>query len=364
MEYPFPSKERVGGGSWASPRAQMDCGSSWDGCSRPASLEDSFQELLTFDGYAGWCHSPNATTDQMFASCASSPLNSCYAPFDGLNFGEQSTEAAFHGINSEIVQNCFNDQDKVMYFEELGTRSNSSTRCLEEVDQAVKKGKGCRQQNTTIDAGNSMVPRSPSQPLAEKMLRALSLFKESAGEGILAQVWVPVRTGEHYILSTSEQPYLLDHVLSGYREVSRAFTFGAEVKSGSFLGLPGRVFASRIPEWTSNVLYYNRAEYLRVHHARDHEVRGSIALPVFNGDPLDLSCCAVLELVTVKEKVNFDLEMENVCQALKVSVLIPIFGAWFLVDCFPFCIVEYAVSIFRSLISLKSRCNLDLLNKM
>lgn len=163
-----------------------------------------------------------------------------------------------------------------------------------------------------------MIPRSPSQPLAERMLRALAMFKESSAAGILAQVWIPMKNGDQYVLSTCEQPYLLDQVLSGYREVSRKFTFDTEIKPGAIPGLPGRVFSSRIPEWTSNVLYYKEAEYLRVQYAVNHEVRGSIALPVFEDDACETPCCAVLELVTMKEKRNFDLEMDHVCQALQV----------------------------------------------
>ncbi|EPS66211.1 hypothetical protein M569_08564, partial [Genlisea aurea] len=157
--------------------------------------------------------------------------------------------------------------------------------------------------------------------LAEKMLSALNLLKEDAGGGILLQLWVPVKNGNQYVLSTSEQPYLLDQTLSGYREVSRSFTFSAESKPGSFLGLPGRVFVSKIPEWTSNLMYYNKAEYLRVQHAAEHKVRGSIALPVFELDSIDSSCCAVLELVTLKEKPNFDLEIGNVHRVLQVNLL-------------------------------------------
>lgn len=307
MEYPFPSKERAGGGIWASLRTQADGGTSMDGVMRPANLEDSFQELLNFDSYAGWCDSPNA----MFGSYALSPVNSCYPPFNGPpHFGEHST-GSFSRTDVELVERSSN--------EELETKFNSSIGYWEDIDKDGMRGRSCRLQNANFDIGNSMMPRSPSQTLAEKLLRALSVFKESAEGGILAQVWVPVKNGDHYLLSTCDQPYLLDQALSGYREVSRAFTFAVEVKSGSSLGLPGRVFSSRIPEWTSDVLYYKKAEYLRVQHARDHEVRGSIALPVFEGDPFNLSCCAVLELVTLAEKTNFDSEMENVCRALEVS---------------------------------------------
>ncbi|PKU69860.1 Protein NLP2 [Dendrobium catenatum] len=118
------------------------------------------------------------------------------------------------------------------------------------------------------------------------------------------------------MLSTSKQPFLLDHVLARYREVSRVFTFFAKETSGMFPGVPGRVFISGLPEWTSNVLYYNKFEYLMVEYAISHDVRGSLAMLVF--DPHQFRYRAVLELVTMKEKSNFNVEMKNVwgCQLL------------------------------------------------
>ena len=94
------------------------------------------------------------------------------------------------------------------------------------------------------------------------------------------------------MLTTSDQPYLLVQMLSGYHEVSRAYIFSAELKQGSFPGLPGHVFISRVPEWTSNVIHYSKGEYLRATHAVNHKVRGSITLPVF--EPPEMSSCAVL----------------------------------------------------------------------
>ncbi|KAG0499828.1 hypothetical protein HPP92_004519 [Vanilla planifolia] len=152
-------------------------------------------------------------------------------------------------------------------------------------------------------------------PFSERMLRALSCLKDSLGGGVLAQVWVPIKHGETLVLSTWDQPFLLDQVLSGYREISREFTFSVKDTPGLFPGVPGRVFISGFPEWTSNVIYYNKFEYLRSDYAVSHKVQGSLAVPVF--DPFKGSCCAVLEIVTMKEKLSFDAEMKNVCQALQ-----------------------------------------------
>nr|XP_010912769.2 LOW QUALITY PROTEIN: protein NLP2-like [Elaeis guineensis] len=164
--------------------------------------------------------------------------------------------------------------------------------------------------------GTSFVPMPIAGfSLPERLLRALSLFKESLCGGILAQVWMPIKQGDVYMLSTSEQPFLLDQSLAGYREISRQFTFSAKAAPGLFPGLPGRVFISGTPEWTSNVAYYHRFEYLRVDHAISHDVHGSIAVPVL--DPSEASCCAVLEIVTTREKTDFDMEIDGVSQALE-----------------------------------------------
>lgn len=100
--------------------------------------------------------------------------------------------------------------------------------------------------------------------------------------------------------------YLLDQALAGYREVSRSFTFAADDSPRSFKGLPSRVFLSKMPEWTSNVVYYSKSEFVRVNHALEFHAGGSLAVPIL--DPHDHSCCAVLEAVTTTEKADLDGE--------------------------------------------------------
>ncbi|KAK3009624.1 hypothetical protein RJ639_015005 [Escallonia herrerae] len=322
MEYPFSSKEN-GVGYWASPRAQIDGMSSLDGVTRYSSLDDPFNniaELMNFDAYAGWCSSPSA--DQMFGSSSLSPLLSrspSYVPLEALNYTEQGSAgtAGFLVTEGDVQRSSF-DAGRKMLPEPTDSQFGFQLESLNEGDASAKRSSSSCPPKIVPDVGNHhIVPRPLERTLAEKMLKALSLFKESSGGGILAQVWVPIKHGDGFMLSTCEQPYLLDHMLAGYREVSRGFTFPAEVKPGSLPGLPGRVFNSKIPEWTSNVVYYSQNEYLRVQHAVDHEVRGSIALPIFEGGTLDMSCCAVLELVTMNEKSNFDAEIENVCRSLQ-----------------------------------------------
>ncbi|XVF65674.1 hypothetical protein PTKIN_Ptkin09bG0268600 [Pterospermum kingtungense] len=315
MEYPFSSREK-GNGYWVPPRAQMDGREQLGGGTRNSLFEDpfNFSELMNFDTYAGWCSSP-AATDQMFASSDLSSYPSLpYPSFDSLNITGQScgtsVEAgdAFSSIGSSYngVGRMVFQQTDAHFVNPLDSR---------DVELGVRRDNGGNGQSNSSDLANSFVSRPIGQSLDEKMLRALSLLKESSGGGILAQVWVPIKHGDQYMLTTCDQPYLLDQMLSGYREVSRTYVFSAELKPGSIPGLPGRVFISRVPEWTSNVNHYRKGEYLRVTHAVNHKVRGSIALPIFESP--EVSCSAVLELVTMKEKPNFDSEIENVCLALQ-----------------------------------------------
>ncbi|KAH9727396.1 protein NLP8 [Citrus sinensis] len=315
MEHPFSPKEK-GTGYWASPRAPMenlaplDCGTR---SSNSGDLFNNFSDLLNFDAYAGWCNSPSVT-DQMFASYGFSSFQSTpCASFDTSNvMASNSSVASEGGGTSNAMESSFDRGDRIGF-------QQTSTDCYpidtNDADDLVpKQSSGVYRENNT-NMSNSMICRPVPPSLDEKMLRALSFFKLSSGGGILAQVWVPRKQGDDYILSTSDQPYLLDQMLAGYREVSRKFTFSAEAKPGTFLGLPGRVFSSKVPEWTSNVAYYNEAEYARVTHAVNHAVRSCIALPVFQFP--EISCSAVLEIVSVKEKPNFDAEIENICNALQ-----------------------------------------------
>ncbi|XP_073158434.1 protein NLP9-like [Henckelia pumila] len=256
------------------------------------NLEESFgnvSEMMDFDAYDGYCDGPGTLSEAGYPLYSAS----CEEVYGGVERGMMTTREA-DLLFSEI---------KMMFRSQM----------VDDVDSRSNPNDASANADGTVT-----IPRTPKQSLAEKMIQAMLLAKGWSGEGILAQVWIPSKNGDHYILSTREQPYLHDERLSGYRDVSRLFTFATESNPGSFPGLPGRVFTSMIPEWTSNVMYYSESEYLRVQYAADHKVRGSIALPVFEEECLEGPCCAVLELVTTKEQPDFDSEMENVCHALKV----------------------------------------------
>jgi len=319
MENPFLSKEK-GTGYWASPRAQMDGVTPLDGSPRNLLLEDpfnNFSELMNFDIYAELCNNPSAMDQMLDPFGMPSFPSTSYPSFDPGSSAAQNSAPVQNTTNA--AGTSYNGGDKAV-LQQINSHFCYPSDSIDTDDLGAKHSNDAGQQNRFSNLTDHIIARPLAPSLDERMLRALSLLKVSSGGGFLAQVWVPRRIGNQYMLSTTEQPYLLDEMLAGFREVSRTFTFPAEVKPGLTLGLPGRVFISKVPEWTSNVIYYNKGEYLRAKQAADHEVRGSFALPIF--DPDEMSCCAVLELVTVKEKPDFDSEMENVCHALEVSFIL------------------------------------------
>ncbi|CAH8382561.1 unnamed protein product [Eruca vesicaria subsp. sativa] len=170
---------------------------------------------------------------------------------------------------------------------------------------------------------------SPSWPLENpdtycaikaKMTQALRFFKESTGQQhLLAQVWAPVKNRNgRYLLTTSGQPFVLgpnSNGLNQYRMVSLTYMFSLDSEREGELGLPGRVFRKKLPEWTPNVQYYSSKEFSRLGHALHYNVQGTLALPVF--EPSRQLCVGVVELIMTSPKINYAPEVEKVCKALE-----------------------------------------------
>lgn len=158
--------------------------------------------------------------------------------------------------------------------------------------------------------------------IKERMTQALRFFKDSTEQHVLAQIWAPVRNGGRYVLTTSGQPFVLDPKSNGlyqYRMVSLMYMFSVDEETDGVLGLPGRVFRQKLPEWTPNVQYYSSEEFPRLNHALHYNVRGTLALPVF--EPSGQVCVGVLELIMTSQKINYAPEVDKVCKALEVGSL-------------------------------------------
>lgn len=173
--------------------------------------------------------------------------------------------------------------------------------------------------NKPISVGRPLDNPDGYYLIKERMTQALRTFKESTDHSILAQVWAPVKNGCRYVLTTYGQPFVLDPDSNGlhqYRMVSLMYKFSVDGETNEVLGLPGRVFRQKLPEWTPNVQYYSIREYPRLDHAQHYNVRGSLALPVF--EPSGQYCVGVLELIMTSERINYAPEVDKVCKALEV----------------------------------------------
>ncbi|XP_011629046.2 LOW QUALITY PROTEIN: protein NLP1-like [Amborella trichopoda] len=156
-------------------------------------------------------------------------------------------------------------------------------------------------------------------PVNDRLMQAIQIIKESTSNGdVLVQIWVPVKKGDSHVLTTCEQPFILDprsQTLTRYRTVSMNYFFSAGEGSGGVLGLPGRVFSGKLPEWTPNVQYYSSNEYPRVNYAQEFDVRGTLALPVFEKG--SRACLGVVEVIMTDQKINYAPELDKICRALQ-----------------------------------------------
>ncbi|CAN4107282.1 unnamed protein product [Withania somnifera] len=166
---------------------------------------------------------------------------------------------------------------------------------------------------------NSLTDPNPTLSVNMRLVQAIEYLKNSTRDkDVLIQIWVPVKRGGKHVLITNNQPYFLNpnsQSLLEYRHVSQNYQFAAEKDSKELVGLPGRVFLKRLPEWTPDVRFFKREEYPRVNYAHQHNVRGSIAVPVFESGIG--TCLGVVEIVTTIQKTHYHPELEDVCKALE-----------------------------------------------
>ncbi|XP_051149582.1 protein NLP6-like isoform X2 [Andrographis paniculata] len=154
--------------------------------------------------------------------------------------------------------------------------------------------------------------------IMERLSQALRNFKDSIRQHILAQIWVPVKNAGRYVLTTSGQPFVVDPSSNGlhqYRLISLSYTFPIDGESDGSLDIAGRVFRRKLPEWSPNVLYYSSKEFSRLNHAMHQNVRGTLALPVFESS--GQSCVGVLELIMTSQKISYAQEVDEICRALE-----------------------------------------------
>ncbi|KAI7727386.1 hypothetical protein M8C21_022919, partial [Ambrosia artemisiifolia] len=163
------------------------------------------------------------------------------------------------------------------------------------------------------------IPPSVNVGVKERLIYAIENVKRSAlHQHALIQIWLPENREGSKVLSTSGQLFSVGSncpQLSMFRSISENYQFAAEGDSKDIVGLPGRVFNGKVPEWTPDVQFFKPVEYPRVVHAQQYDVRGSVALPFFYHDRR--SCLGVIEVVMTTRKSNYASEIEDFCKALE-----------------------------------------------
>ncbi|XP_057805893.1 protein NLP2-like [Salvia miltiorrhiza] len=154
----------------------------------------------------------------------------------------------------------------------------------------------------------------------QRLAQAINFLKESMrDEDVLVQIWIPVKKQGRQVLTASNQPFSLHPSckdLASYRDACLSYHLVADDDDDELVGLLGRVFLRRLPEWTPDVRFFRREEYPRVGHAQKCNVRASLALPLLEHGGGG-ACLGVLELVSTHRKLDFHPELHNVCKALE-----------------------------------------------
>lgn len=171
-----------------------------------------------------------------------------------------------------------------------------------------------------------IAPRANSGPatsVIQRLIWALGNIKDfTDNKDVLIQLWVPVSRAGRRVLTTYDQPFSVDlncQKLTNYRDISVKYYFSADEDSKDVMGLPGRVFLGKVPEWTPDVQFFRSDEYSRVDHAQQYDVRGTLAVPVFEQG--SRTCLGVIEVVMTTRKIMYRSELESVCKALEVCFL-------------------------------------------
>ncbi|KAL8159330.1 hypothetical protein V2J09_000867 [Rumex salicifolius] len=249
--------------------------------------------LQTADG-SKFLHSPPSTPDPVGFPCDISLLPAVQQ--ESENLPDLASTRTFH-VDIEAANN-----QGLQSHDPIGSQDLSWEACEQNRIWIAPKA----------DAG-------PSSSVKDRLMMAVRHFQALTRErDLLIQIWVPVMRGKKNFLTTVEQPYSYDPdcaPLVHYRNVSEGYHFCADEDSKEGLGLPGRVFLGKFPEWTPDVRLFRLDEYPRVNYALMCDVRGSVALPVF--EIRSGSCVGVVEIITTTQKINYRPEVESVCKALE-----------------------------------------------
>ncbi|KAL3514936.1 hypothetical protein ACH5RR_021838 [Cinchona calisaya] len=325
-------------------------------------MDFNLMDELLFDGF--WLETTEESSFWQPGPSTSSALDfpSNYSLTPEINIGHFSSNLDQASISEETKTSDFVDNKSSLVrtqMDEFGARHTENL-------EAALQSASSRQPENFLVEGSKMNTRlwvgpnrdpTPNNSVRKRLVQAIDYLKKSARDKhVLIQIWVPVKRGGRHVLMTKNQPFFLDpncKSLAEYRHVSRNYQFAAEEDSKELVGLPGRVFLKKLPEWTPDVRFFKREEYPRVNHAQQYNVRGSLALPVFQQG--SGTCLGVVEIVSTAQKVNYRPELENVCKALEAVDLRSISISPKVKDCDE----SYQVALADILSVLKCVCDMN-----
>ncbi|CAN1163117.1 Protein NLP5 [Linum perenne] len=165
----------------------------------------------------------------------------------------------------------------------------------------------------------------PATSVQDKLTRAIGCIRDLINDkDVLVQTWVPMEEMGRRVLTTDHQPFALEgdsQRLANYRDISINYQFPSEevtktdLSKDHLVGMPGRVFLAKVPEWSPDVQLYTSDEYPRLDHARQYNVRGTLAVPIF--EQKSDTCLGVIEIVTTRHGIKYQSELEKVSKALE-----------------------------------------------
>ncbi|KAL8234365.1 hypothetical protein R6Q59_020465 [Mikania micrantha] len=154
----------------------------------------------------------------------------------------------------------------------------------------------------------------------DRLIQAIEYLNERCimDTDLLVQLWLPVTTQGKQVLTTEDQPFIINSDstdLSNYREISKSYKFVAEYDSTELIGLPATVYLKKFPSCIPDLQFSAEENDPRAIYAKSFNLYGCLNLPVF--EPDGETCLGVIEVVTTSQKVNFHDQLENISEALE-----------------------------------------------
>ncbi|OAY37556.1 hypothetical protein MANES_11G110900v8 [Manihot esculenta] len=278
-----------------------------------AAMDLDFMDELLYDGC--WLTTDGLNISQPGLSSSTVPNDSSqYFPFVDTNLHQQINQ---DGMENNFPENPPLSNPKV---EQLADDESQDHKSVKITTSSVSAG--FPNEGSELSRSFWIEPRAdpgPTSSVKVRLMHAIRRLKECTKDReVLVQIWVPTKKEGKHVLTTTDQPCfvsLKSESLARYRYVSENYHFPVEGDSKESLGLPGRVFLGKLPESTPDVRFFRNDEYPRKTYAKQYNISGSLAVPVFERGTG--TCLGVVEVITTTRYINYRSELETICKALE-----------------------------------------------